>query len=143
MILTLPWPPSVNRLWRAVKGRLIVSAEYRDWKELAATKILVQRRQANYKPLPKGPISIDIGVRCPDKRRRDLDNLIKPALAALVRARVIQDDSDVDELSIWRDKPVSGGQLRLRIIPLALIRGLATIAGPEHEALEDAGNGLA
>lgn len=31
-VLTLPWPPSVNRYWRAVNGRNILSAEGRAYR---------------------------------------------------------------------------------------------------------------
>jgi hypothetical protein len=29
--ITLPFPPSTNRLWRVVNGRSILSKCYRDW----------------------------------------------------------------------------------------------------------------
>ena len=34
--LTLPYPPSANHLWRAVKGRMIKTAVYRSWLSDAA-----------------------------------------------------------------------------------------------------------
>lgn len=38
-------------------------------------------------------VSISIGIVAPDKRARDIDNLIKPCLDVLVKALVIKDDS--------------------------------------------------
>jgi len=40
--LSLPYPPSANRLWRYVNGRAIKSTEYRRWLERAAGEILIQ-----------------------------------------------------------------------------------------------------
>lgn len=38
-------------------------------------------------------VSIAIGIVAPDRRARDIDNLIKPCLDVLVKAGVIQDDN--------------------------------------------------
>ena len=40
-------------------------------------------------------------VRRPDKRRRDLDNIIKPCLDALVKGGVIADDKDCEWIEAW------------------------------------------
>ena len=49
----------------------------------------------------------------PDKRRRDLDNLLKATLDSLTHAGVWSDDSQIDALSIRRF-PI-GGMLKVRI----------------------------
>lgn len=38
-------------------------------------------------------VSISIGIVAPDKRARDIDNLIKPILDVLVKAQIIKDDN--------------------------------------------------
>lgn len=42
----------------------------------------------------KGPFKMEMAVERPDKRKRDLDNLLKAVLDALQEATVIQNDSD-------------------------------------------------
>jgi crossover junction endodeoxyribonuclease RusA len=93
-------------------GRLIASPKYRQWCDDAATSILAQRR--GFAVIPP-PYVLRIDVRPPDRRRRDIDNLVKPVADALVRAGIIEDDSLVDVLSVWRDAPVKGGELRVTI----------------------------
>lgn len=90
--LALSFPPSVNALWRAVGGRSIMSAAYRDWRAVAGTELMAQR--------PKkltGPVSISVWLNPPDKRRRDLDNAgFKAIIDLLVEHRVIEaDDSRI------------------------------------------------
>lgn len=52
--------------------------------------------------LPDGPISIEMELTPPDRRRRDIDNIAKAVLDALVRVGAITDDSLVAELIIRR-----------------------------------------
>ena len=47
-----------------------------------------------------GPLRVSIHVNMPDKRRRDLDNLLKPILDVLGDYGVYDDDSQIVDLSI-------------------------------------------
>ena len=51
----------------------------------------------------------------PDKRRRDLDNILKAPLDALTHAGVLMDDEQFDEINIVRGQPVSGGRMGVKI----------------------------
>lgn len=97
-MLELPYPPSANRLWRAVNGRNIKSRDYRVWSELCGWQIKQQ------KPVKlTGPYTLDIVVKRPDNRKRDLSNLIKALEDALVENGVLEDDSLCQELCIrWQ-----------------------------------------
>lgn len=55
----------------------------------------------------------------PDKRMRDLDNLFKSLLDALVKAGVLVDDSVIDDLRIVRKCVVNGGKVLVSIKELA------------------------
>jgi Holliday junction resolvase RusA-like endonuclease len=76
--LVLPLPPSTNAFWRSVviKGavRVLVSREGRAWKKLADVAVAAQCRR-----VLEGNVSVSIVAYLPDNRR-DLDNIIKPAL---------------------------------------------------------------
>lgn len=87
--LSLPFPMSTNRLYRAVKGRSILSEQYRAWKAEAAQMLMLQRA-----PRIAGPVSITVSLRAPDKRARDGDNLLKSTFDALKSYGVIEDDSN-------------------------------------------------
>jgi len=93
--ITLPWPPSMNRYWRAVNGRNILSREGRSYRAAVAA--------ATTASLPVlGRLSVQIECYQPDKRRRDLDNLCKGILDGLAHAGVYEDDSQIDMLGLWR-----------------------------------------
>lgn len=87
--IEIPFPPSMNRLWRASKGGGVYrSPEYARWKEQACWVIASQSRSERL----RGPFKLTMLVVPPDKRHRDLDNLLKASLDALAGAGVIAND---------------------------------------------------
>lgn len=110
--LSLPYPPSANRLWRAVNGRQIKSAEYRAWIDEAALSIRLQR--------PRGIVGayhLVIRASRPDRRRRDIDNLLKPIWDALCQGGVVGDDCDCEHLTaFWSNGVVKGGAIDVQVM---------------------------
>lgn len=87
--IEMPFPPSINRLWRASKGGGVYrSPEYTKWKQEACWTIAAQCRAERL----KGAFKLTMLVVPPDKRHRDLDNLLKASLDALAAAGVIAND---------------------------------------------------
>jgi crossover junction endodeoxyribonuclease RusA len=86
--ITLPWPPSVNRIWRNAGGKTYRDPKYMAWiketgwviKLAKCTKII-------------GPFSASIVLYPPDKRKIDIDNRIKVILDAAQKNDLIEDDS--------------------------------------------------
>lgn len=99
VLYTLPYPPSVNGLFfNASKGRVKTNA-YKAWRNAAGQMILAQGRKRVH-----GRVSLAIAVTRPDRRKRDISNLIKAIEDLLVEMAVIDDDSLVQRLSIkWVD----------------------------------------
>lgn len=60
-------------------------------------------------------LSVHVDAWPPDLRKRDLDNLFKSTLDALVYADVMLDDSQIDHLSITRHPKLTGGRLYVHI----------------------------
>ena len=90
----LPWPVSVNALYRARGRRVYVSARGKAFKKacgviFAGTKLVYETER----------VWLDIEVHPPDNRRRDISNLIKIVEDALPW---FGDDSQVDEIKIKR-----------------------------------------
>ena len=56
----------------------------------------------------------------PDKKKRDIDNLLKPTLDSLQHAGVFLDDNLVDLLIARRCEVVKGGRLDIRITEFPL-----------------------
>lgn len=117
-ILTLPWPPSVNAMWRSVRGRNILSEKGREYR--ANGLWVLQGIQATTRPAWPftGRLSVAITVCPPDKRRRDLDNIPKAVLDLLTHAGVYGDDSQIDRLLIVRGPVQTGGRIEVEVSTL-------------------------
>ena len=125
---TLPWPPSVNHYWRNFRGRMVIGERGRAYRRDAIASIRQQRIPADG---VGGPLSVRVHAFPPDRRRRDLDNLQKALLDAVVAAGVIEDDSNIDELQVVRGKVQSGGMVWVRIQPYTSEIALTTRRGLE------------
>jgi crossover junction endodeoxyribonuclease RusA len=108
--MTLPWPPSVNTYWRNFDGRMIISARGREYRETVGDQITLQKMVKHF----KGQLRVEIEAFRPDKRRRDLDNLLKATLDGLAHAGVYEDDSQIVDLRIYWAKDI-GGMLKIKI----------------------------
>jgi len=98
MTIRLPYPPSLNRLYRSINGRSIKSALGRSYSSVAAGLVMASRVRV------KGPFVLSLVATPPDKRARDLDNLLKPVLDALQTGGAIENDSLCRCLMIrWAD----------------------------------------
>lgn len=75
-------------------------------------------RQQRLKLSLSGRLAIKVIAEPPDKRRRDLDNILKAPLDALTHAGVLMDDEQFDEINIVRGQPVSGGRMGVKIYPI-------------------------
>lgn len=109
-MISLPWPPSVNRYWRSAMGRVLISAEGRKYRAHVARWCLLGGVQKADKRL-----RVSIVAHAPDKRRRDLDNLLKAPLDALTYAGVWEDDSQISDLRIMWGEPSKPGRLEITI----------------------------
>lgn len=142
LVLTVPWPPSVNTYWRhapmpssdqvfavmaaAKKGpkavwselkrlvpRSMISSAGREYRERCARALLAQGAVcANL----DGRLRVTLVVQPPDRRKkRDLDNLPKGILDSLTHAGVWGDDSQIDDLRIIRGTATKGGLVAVHI----------------------------
>ena len=117
--ITLPWAPSVNHYWRHFRGRTLISREGRTYREDVWALL---GGGGPRKPPMGGRIALCMDAFPPDRRARDLDNLLKASADALQHAGIYEDDSQIDLLLIRRREPVTGGKLEARIDPLPLAR---------------------
>lgn len=96
----LPWPASVNALYRAVNGQVRVSEAARSWKAKAVAVLDSSRCFGVSWPLA-GRLGVVIEAYPPNKRARDLDNLIKIVLDCGNQSLWL-DDSQIDDIRIVR-----------------------------------------
>lgn len=95
--LMLKRPPSANRLWRFSPTGVHRTKEYQTWLGTTQWEIKAQAKSARI----EGPFKLTAMFRRPDKRRRDIDNWIKPILDGLQKGGVIKDDADCEWIETW------------------------------------------
>lgn len=111
--LWLPYPPSANSLWRSAKGRVYRSRKYVDWLTEAGIEAKMQRAGKI-----TGPYKISITAARPDKRKRDLDNLLKSISDLLKSIGAIEDDHLCEMLTArWA---TSGDGVSVRLEPAGI-----------------------
>jgi len=86
--LELPLAPSANAIFRAGRGRVYKTNIYKQWLEECSWMIKTQTKES----VPRDYI-LQVVAKRPDKRRRDLDNLLKATSDLLVRTRIVSDDN--------------------------------------------------
>ena len=97
--IELPFPPSVNALWRRGRSGMYRAPRYMTWINAAGWQLKGQR---------PGRISGDyilvIQLERRDRRKRDADNFIKAVSDLLVSHGVIEDDALAQSVTaIWSD----------------------------------------
>ena len=98
--IDLPFPPSVNRLWgTATGGRRYLMPRQRAYRERCLLIVRPPRGGTD----AHDRYAVSIRLTPPDRRRRDVDNLVKPVLDVLEKAGAIHDDAQVDDLNVRMD----------------------------------------
>ena len=99
----LDWPPSVNTIWRHIvingTARVVLSKDGREYRERAAWAVRSAVQGCRFE---SGPLLVSIAAYPPDRRARDIDNVLKAALDAITHSGLWRDDSQVASLSIER-----------------------------------------
>lgn len=109
--IELPYPPSLNRYYRHVGARVLISKGGRLYRKAVCDLVTGVGTYG-------GRLKVEIVLNPPDNRRRDVDNALKATLDALKHAKVYKDDSQIDDLRIVRGSAVPGGRLTAVIRPI-------------------------
>lgn len=112
--LTLPWPPSLNRIYKP-KGKSIRLADVaHDYKKAASAALPVGR----VPPPLTGRLMVWMVLHPPLKlanARWDIANREKLMIDCLTAQRVWLDDSQIDALVMLRGEPSGTGRVELTI----------------------------
>lgn len=106
--LELPYPPSVNHYWRYAGRHLYLSREGRNFRERVTQIVLGQEIQCIARDRH---LFLSVTIHPPDRRRRDIDNILKGLLDAMQHARLYEDDSQIKKLLAEMREPVAGGKI--------------------------------
>jgi Holliday junction resolvase RusA-like endonuclease len=108
----LPFPPSVNRYYRNIGYRTLLSRAGREYRRQVCSLLAGRVQQ----PLT-GPLEVQLDLYPPDRRRRDLDNANKAIWDSLQHAGAYLDDSQIKRAVIEMHEPdgTSRAEVILRI----------------------------
>lgn len=109
--LIFPYPPSINHYYGFKGHRRFITSAGKLFREQVILEVMKQKMRKNM----RHRLKLCILLHPPDKRKRDLDNILKPLLDALQCAHVFEDDSQIDELVIQRVGICKGGKCHVGI----------------------------
>lgn len=109
--LQLPWPPSVNTYWRHIamhgRPRVLISKAGREYRQAVCRAAVTAHACVQF----EGELAVSIVAYPPDRRARDVDNLLKATLDGMQAAGVYLSDSQITTLSITKSRTVHPGGL--------------------------------
>ena len=112
IVLELPFPPSVNTYYRRGAHATYMSKAGREYKQTVAEYVSCN----DFPKFGSKRLSVSMVVWPRDKRVFDIDNRIKSVLDSLQDAGLFDDDSQIDELCIYRGSHiVPGGSIKVMI----------------------------
>lgn len=113
IMLSIPYPPSGNHMWKHAKGKHYLTDQARRYYEQVAWVI----RSSGLAMGLECRLEVEVDIYPPDKRKRDLSNVIKVVEDACTKAGLWQDDSQIDRLVLQRMPNIKDGAIALRIAP--------------------------
>lgn len=116
--IVVAYPPSTNRLWSYSKKGVYRTKSYMDWLDEALYAIKWQHETIELL------CGVSIWANPGDKRKRDIDNIVKPLLDLLEHAKIVKNDNQFIELGVRWDYQIPPRKVSI------LITGLV------HDAME-------
>ena len=118
LIVQLPYPPSVNRIWRQGQGQIRLSRHARRYRREACPMVMAEMLVGGHRTLTCR-VYVRLDLYPPDRARRDVDNTTKAVLDVLQHAGAVGDDSQVDVLLVVRREIESpDGRVQLEMRPV-------------------------
>lgn len=108
--LELPLPPSINSYWGFQGHRRFLTPKANQFKSEVAHIVSHQKIKFG-----TARLSLIATFCFPTKRISDISNRVKALEDALVQAGLMDDDSQIDELHIYRGEICKGGKSLIRI----------------------------
>lgn len=112
MEMALPFPPSVNALYIPCRSRIILSKKAREFHALFAQVL----HQQGHPGMATGFLEVEVWACPPNRRARDVDNLLKALFDALQKTEVFENDSQIKSVHAVMDHwPFADGSVIVRI----------------------------
>jgi Holliday junction resolvase RusA-like endonuclease len=119
LTFAVPWSGLCSDNRKFINGQFILTKEYRASKELIGALSLAAARKAKW-TRQEGPLALEVVVREPDRRRRDL-NWSKNAKDGITAGEAVWWDDSQVRWELWRfvepcDKATAGAQVTIRVL---------------------------
>ena len=100
VIINLPYPPTVNHYW-GQRGKIrFLTAKAKKFRADVLKAVVENKVNKNLGT----ELIMRVDLFPPDRRKRDIDNTLKPILDALEHADVYVNDSQIVELHVYKHK---------------------------------------
>jgi crossover junction endodeoxyribonuclease RusA len=109
----LPYPPSINKYYVHTRFGSRIGKSGKKYRQDVLQCVMEQGVGLNI----NSRICVEIIAHVPDKRKRDLDNILKALLDSLTKADVWVDDSIIDQLTVYRGEVIKDGLVIVKINP--------------------------
>lgn len=107
---TMPYPPSINHYYLRTSSGVIIAPRGKKYRHDVCLLLSKYRGICDNRRL-----GMTINVFPPDKRKRDIDNILKVSIDSMQYAKVFKDDNQIDMLSVIRRDVVKNGELAVWI----------------------------
>lgn len=114
--ITIPFPPSVNTYWGFRGSQRFLTSRAKIFKQAVATEFV----RAGFEPLGSARLKVEIELYPPDKRIRDIDNVVKSTLDALCQTGIFDDDGQIDVLLVTRRSVIKWGAAKIILTKLEI-----------------------
>ena len=111
--LELPYPPSVNHYWGVSGKQRFIGKKGKEFR----AKVMDAVNEAGIQAL-EGRLAVHVALYPPDRRKRDIDNVLKSLLDACEHAGCYENDSQIDELHIIRRDVIKDGACTIVILTI-------------------------
>ena len=106
IVLHLPWPPTVNSYYKVTRhGQRYLDKKVQTFREAVEEALNEQVPGLEL----DDRLFLEVYLFPPDRRKRDLDNYMKGLLDGFTYAKTWVDDSQIDQLHIYRGEVMSDG----------------------------------
>jgi crossover junction endodeoxyribonuclease RusA len=122
--ITLPWPPNVNhykkagRLVRTKSGKMYQARVNSDDTNHFYWQVWTRIQKEGLKSFHSATISVEVDAYPPDKRKRDIDGILKVLLDSMQKGGLYDDDYQIARLLVERKDIIPNGKVIVRISEL-------------------------
>ena len=103
---------------RKIGYELVLTAEYRRWLNEQVQILSVSKQQGGIEIITKPCVALVLWSRPKDKRKHDIDGVLKGPFDALTQAQIIKDDSLISASMIVTLPPHGKGRMEMILKPL-------------------------